>query len=368
MFAAVRHYWAPKTPGYELEYEDASSWDEAQGVAAVADGVSSAIFSRAWSEILTTALVADPLKDPATDGALTAWLHPHRQAWSERIDLPRLKWNQVAKLKQIGGGWATLLWLQMESAATSVIREGAAEDSDEANSEWRLTCHVIGDCNLFVVRDGQLRLSHPMQSSAAYAEKPHAVCSMNRGQDSQLTILTQSFDGSEGDTLALCTDAVGQWVWSELEQADGQFDWDRLWNWTTEDWHAEIARQRADLKMPIDDCTLLLVRLGANSSTSPATPVNWPPAEPVETVDQPSEPVEYPDTGATEAAAESPAETGAISETATAAEPDPSAAGDVVHEPADRNDSPGEFVVGEVAEHAEDSVETASATDRVEET
>ncbi len=367
MFAAVRHFWAPKTPGYEPEYEDASSWDEARGIAAVADGVSSAIFSRAWSEILTTALVADPIKDPAADGALTAWLHPHRQAWSERIDLPRLKWNQVAKLKQIGGGWATLLWLLAEPAAGFENPEESGEDPTIAAAEWRLTCHAIGDCNLFVVRDGQLRWSHPMKSSAAYSEKPHAVCSMNRGQDSQLTIQTQSFDGSEGDVLALCTDAVGQWVWSELEQTGGQFDWDRLWDWTEDDWHAEIAQQRAHLKMPIDDCTLLLVRLGANTSTSAASPVIGPSADQVETVDQSSEPSGNPSSGTAESAVESRDDASEISETVMAADLDQTADGDAVHEPASGNDSTVEFMAGEDADHAEDSAETASTEDRVDE-
>lgn len=286
MFEVIQSFWAPKTPGYEQEYEDAANWNRGGTVAAIADGVSSAIFSRAWADILTTAVVTDPPDNPTVDGNLTSWLTPHRQAWSDRIELPKLKWNQVAKLNQIGGGWVTLLWLQLEQrAAPEIVAEDNCEealaadrvpdppDDDSAPAEQfpeesggtptscLMTCHAIGDCNLFVVRDGKVRLSHPMQSSAAYAQKPQAVCSMNRGQDGQLAIQTKTFDCEQGDLLVLCTDAVGQWLWSELEDRNGEIDWQQLARWSEDEWHAEVQRLRGESRMPIDDCTLILLRV-----------------------------------------------------------------------------------------------------------
>lgn len=294
MFEVVQSFWAPKTSGYEQEYEDAADWNPERGVAAIADGVSSAIFSRAWADILTAAVVTDPPTDPSVVGSLTAWLAPHRQTWSERIELPKLKWNQVAKLNQIGGGWVTLLWLQLVerpvtencaeingeqdnrpdqtpelTADDSAIVEGQRAAEAYQTTSWSMTCHAIGDCNVFVVRNGQLQFSHPMQSSSAYAQKPQAVCSMNRGQDGQLSVQTKTFDCESGDTLVLCTDAVGQWLWSELEQHNGEVDWQRLSNLTVEEWHFEVERLRGESRMPIDDCTLIILRVGPRVLATP---------------------------------------------------------------------------------------------------
>ena len=45
MPTASRVFWLPKDPGYAEEYEDACALDEERGRVAIADGVSSAIFS-----------------------------------------------------------------------------------------------------------------------------------------------------------------------------------------------------------------------------------------------------------------------------------------------------------------------------------
>ena len=286
MFEVIRALWAPKTYGYEQEYEDAANWNPSRGVAAICDGVSSAIFSRDWADILTTAIVTDPPVDLTADGSFRAWLDPHRKAWSQRIDLPNLKWNQLAKLNQIGGGWGTLLWLQLEQSfdraeQITSIEDGSSDltpvecsaiDEGPENGIWKMTCHAIGDCNVFIVRDGTLRLSHPMQSSSAYAQKPQAVCSRNHAHDGQLSILTGTFDCKAGDRLVMCTDAVGQWLWTELEQHSGEVDWQRLERLSDEEWRAEIEQLRGDSRMPIDDCTLVILRVGASIPSPLASP------------------------------------------------------------------------------------------------
>ena len=67
-----RVFWMPKDIGYEGDYEDAFALDEPRGVAAVADGVSSAIFSRQWADILTRAVIAGP--PDVSDESFWPWL------------------------------------------------------------------------------------------------------------------------------------------------------------------------------------------------------------------------------------------------------------------------------------------------------
>ena len=85
-----------KDPEQSSAYQDAAAMDAEHGVAAIADGVSSAIFSGPWAEILTEAAVADN-PDPDDQAAFAAWLH-HCKKWPERIDTSALAWFQRAKL------------------------------------------------------------------------------------------------------------------------------------------------------------------------------------------------------------------------------------------------------------------------------
>ena len=65
--------WFPKEIDFPREYEDASARSEKLGRAVIADGVSTAIFSRTWAQLLTRTAVANP--PPITDDAgLMSWV------------------------------------------------------------------------------------------------------------------------------------------------------------------------------------------------------------------------------------------------------------------------------------------------------
>ena len=62
--------WFPREIDFPREYEDASARSEKLGRAVIADGVSTAIFSRMWAQLLTRTAVANP--PPVTDDAKRA--------------------------------------------------------------------------------------------------------------------------------------------------------------------------------------------------------------------------------------------------------------------------------------------------------
>src|SRR5262245_4046871 len=160
-----RVFWLPKDPGYAEEYEDACALNLDHGRAAIADGVSSAIFSGVWARILTEAAVADPPDVQSTE--FWDWLAQRRREWSAAIDPASLTFFQRGKLRQCGGAFSTLLWLEWQP------QDGAIA--------WR--CKALGDGGLLHVRDGRLLAAFPIAAAADLHADPLTIASAPRSAD-----------------------------------------------------------------------------------------------------------------------------------------------------------------------------------------
>ncbi len=106
--------WMPKLGDDDSECEDAFAVVEDRGRAAIADGASEGIFSRAWSTLLTESVVAEPI-DPLDPDAVAGRLDTLRHEWLRRIDYPTRRYTQQSKVDQTGAG-ATLLIFQTTRA------------------------------------------------------------------------------------------------------------------------------------------------------------------------------------------------------------------------------------------------------------
>jgi hypothetical protein len=291
MRTAARVFWTPKDPGYADEYEDAFALDEARGVAAVADGVASAIFSRRWADLLTRAVVADP-PDVTSDG-FWDWLSARRGDWTAGLDLGRLSIFQRGKLQQCGGAFATLLW----------VTWGPAEDG----AGLRYQAFAAGDSGLLHVRDGRPLDAFPVRTAAELAGDPLTICSVNLHKDHLLAFRARVGEAATGDLLVLCTDALLGWALAEAE-AGAPPDWEAFWDLTADGFRDRIQGLRDDRKIRVDDTTLILVRVLADES-APAVPPDFVAPMPDAT------PEETPAPPAPEAAAPaepSPSENGAV--------------------------------------------------------
>ena len=249
----ARQLWFPRDSGSPRDYEDASSHSEALGRAVIADGVSSAIFSRLWSRLLTRHALRFP-PPVATDEAFMEWLAPLQRSWGsdDAILKARGDWARADKLRSIGAQ-ATLLAMDIEPLATQ----------PNEPAEYRLRVCAIGDSVLYLVRDGKKLFSFPLAESADFAMPPNVVSSIARDVSYAGRFLHLDERCREGDLLVLCTDAIGKWSMQEYE-AGVDVDWMRYWD-DTSAWQEDIQRLRAKHpadpgnRLVVDDCTLLLM-------------------------------------------------------------------------------------------------------------
>ena len=274
MLFESRVLWHPKDLAFANEYEDSFAIED-RGIVAVADGVSSAIFSRQWSDILTRAVVEQP--PDLQDGAgFQNWLVELRAQWRQAVDLNKLNFFQRQRLQQVGGGFSTLLWVELYPMEP-VEGEGGSE-------KYLLRCFAIGDCCLFHLRDGQLLHKFPLDDLKEFDAPPVTIGSVDTQTDHLLEFSNLEEVCLPGDELILSSDALAQWIYRCLE-AEEPVDWEKFWEISEDDWHAEVAFLRdlpSDRRMRVDDTTVVLLRLGSGAS----------PEDQVETEDRQAQSIE----------------------------------------------------------------------------
>jgi hypothetical protein len=243
-----RAFRLAKDAEHPEENQDACRTDAVRGVAAIADGVSSGIFSRDWARILTDAIV-DEAPNPDDKEAFAGWLAARRETWSGGIDVSQLAWHQKPKLRD--GAFSTLLWVEIR----------ALDDEDRRPEDpWRLRAFAVGDSCLFHVRDGKLLRTFPIEQADQFEENPVVIGSVDLNRDELVEFKLLDEYCRPGDLLVLCTDAVAAWAF-RLREAGSPPDWQSYWTMTEEAWRDEIAALRDRREMRYDDATLLLVRV-----------------------------------------------------------------------------------------------------------
>jgi hypothetical protein len=241
-------FWLAKDADEPDQYQDAFELDADRGIAAIADGVSSAIFSGPWARILTRAVVDEPpsLEDSE---AFQAWLAEQRQRWSAQIDSSRLTWYQRPKM--VDGAMTTLLWIEM--TPIEIGENGLAKN-------YRLRCFAIGDSCMFHVRNGETLAMFPSMQPEAFGLNPAVVASVDRKVDHLLEFHAWETTCLPDDLLVLCTDAIALWA-CQQSQAGQDVDWRSYCEQSDEGWQQEIFALRDSGEMRFDDSTLLLLRI-----------------------------------------------------------------------------------------------------------
>ncbi len=237
-----------KDPEQSSAYQDASCFDAEHGIATIADGVSSALFSGPWAAILAEAAVADS-PNPHDADAFATWLEAQRRRWAASIDTSSLAWFQKAKLP--AGAFSTLLYL----------RAHAVENSHEGSfGGYRLMAYAVGDSCLFQIRGGELVRTFPMQTAEQFEADPIVLGSVDLKRDHLLEFAFLDEMCYPGDQLVLCTDALAEWAVRSYETGDPP-SWDDFWQMSDDDWRSGIAWLRQERQMRVDDTTMLLLRV-----------------------------------------------------------------------------------------------------------
>lgn len=259
MFFVPRVLHIAKDAEYADEYEDAFAFDALRGIAAIADGVSSAIFSGQWAEILTRGVVANP-PCPGGNDHFSAWLAECRARWAESVDVAALPWNQKQKLRQVGGGFSTLLWVEV----------GPVDPGGTDGRDLRIRAYAIGDSCLFHIRAGQVLQTFPIQASAEFEQDPLSICSADLGKDALLEFRTLEADCQADDLLVLATDAIAQWALTTLE-AGIPPDWPAYVEMPEAAWRDHVVELRRAGRIRYDDTTLILLRVTPELQPPPST-------------------------------------------------------------------------------------------------
>jgi hypothetical protein len=230
------------------ENQDAFRADAARGIAAIADGVATALFAGQWARILTEATVVEP-PDPGDKNAFAAWLARRREAWNAQIDVSQLAWFQKPKLRE--GAFSTLLWVEI-----TPIDERDRQPQDP----WRLRAFAVGDSCLFHHRGDQLLRAFPVERAEELEADPVVIGSIDLNRDELVDF--KSYEGlcRPGDVLVLCTDAVADWALRNREAGRAPV-WEDYWERPEQAWQEEVIGLRRERQMRYDDATLLLLRV-----------------------------------------------------------------------------------------------------------
>lgn len=251
-----RTFKLAKDVGHPEEDQDVCRIDGRRGLAVVADGVASAIFSRSWATILCDALIQSP-PSPDEPESFARWLADCRDRWESQIDESRLSWFQKPKLPQ--GAFSTLVWLELTDAdrPDAGANDKAADKSSETSGyrAW-----AIGDSCMFHLRDGETLRMFPSLTLDDLQRDPLALGSVDLGRDAMIAFQSCAGRCRAGDLFVLCSDAVVGYVLRE-EELGREPPWQRWWDEDPEAWKAEILELREQRQLPHDDTTVVLLRL-----------------------------------------------------------------------------------------------------------
>jgi hypothetical protein len=244
----TRLFTLAKDPEQPAAYQDACSLDAEHHIAAIADGVSSALFSGPWAAILAETVVAES-PNPRDAEEFAAWLRQQRERWAASIDTSGLAWFQKAKLP--AGAFSTLLY-----ARVCEVENAPAG----AYGGYRLLAFALGDSCLFQVRNGELVRSFPLETSDQFESDPIVLGSVDLGRDHLLQFALLDEMCYPGDELILCTDAVAEWAVRCKELGEGPA-WSDFWQMSEDDWRSGVVWLRDQRQMRIDDATMLMLRV-----------------------------------------------------------------------------------------------------------
>ena len=225
-------------------------WDRSGRPArfAIADGATEAAFSKEWANILVNRFVdAHPLDMSNLSAAMFCqWLEPCQQEWGRQMRYRNIPWHGLAKVKT--GAAATFLGVHM--------RPGGGR----SELVWQAT--AVGDCCLFIVREGRLHTAFPVDDPGEFGNTPPLVCSNPSTGLGYEQMQQRGGYCRRGDLLILTTDAIACWALTQHQQgADPWSIIEELCNDLLSYREQWVVERRADHTMRNDDATLLAVRI-----------------------------------------------------------------------------------------------------------
>jgi hypothetical protein len=196
-------FWLPKRGNTNEEYEDSAAPMEAVETetdvyrCAVADGATETSFSGFWAKLLCDGFVAN------IDRAQL------KSEWADSVATKELAW--YAEQKAESGAYAALVGLTIKKA----------ENGD--GGIWE--AEAIGDCCLFLARDGALIDSFPMSQSDQFNSNPFLLASNFDEEKIGEMFVTKCGAWQNGDSFFLLSDAIACWTFKREEEHGDSINW-----------------------------------------------------------------------------------------------------------------------------------------------
>jgi hypothetical protein len=182
--------------------QDAVATAPELGRFAIADGVTNSDFSGEFARAVVQLWTRKPLARPEELGS---WLAPAQQAWEAEVaPLIAAKRNAWYNRGRRWLGHTTFVGARLENAGTG----------------QRLHLVGIGDTVAFLVRDGALTRSFPLQRSGEFSDEVQALPSAG---DPPFAPVTEAWEVRPGDEIFLATDALAAWILAEVESGSSPF-------------------------------------------------------------------------------------------------------------------------------------------------
>lgn len=233
----VEEYWLPKRGSTKEEYEDAIRVNKRGLRFAVADGASESSFAGLWARLLVESFAQGRLcrRSPST---FPRDVSPLRRQWQQEIRGRSLPW--YAELKAAAGAFAAFVGLKVRRSR---------------KAWWAI---AVGDCCLFLIRQGRLERAFPIESVEGFPSRPFLLHSLSTsGVDKQLIHITEG-DWQPGDTFLLMSDALATYFLTALASSqtpDSLLSFDR----TPQGFISWITDLRDDHLIRNDDVSLVIV-------------------------------------------------------------------------------------------------------------
>jgi len=242
----------PKHPEFPEANEDKLRACDSRQMYIISDGASESYNSTLWAEIIVAAWYASPPRR-----RFSQWLRRAIAEYELRTNVAAMSWSQEAAFER--GSFASLLAINW-------------------HSQTLLRVTAVGDSEVLIVRDGEIKWAFPYDHADRFRERPNLLSTIlgkNLGPFFRQAIKAVLADRSDGpchadvpllelnDRMLCVTDALGEWLLRD--SVDHKDRLSSVLNLTSDDEFSSLVENaRLSGTMRRDDTTLLTLGLARN--------------------------------------------------------------------------------------------------------
>ncbi|WP_299412660.1 protein phosphatase 2C domain-containing protein [Acaryochloris sp. IP29b_bin.148] len=232
----------PKEGESQENNQDAACCNDGGTLLAIADGVSSSLFSKEWAQILTRKFCQNTyISLKALHKHWYYWLHPLQEDWRNFYlsKVASLPWYAKGSTHKDHGS-ATFLGLKIHKYASN-------------KGYWEAIS--IGDSCLFQIHPKEKKISsYPQIKSHEFSSVSVCTSSLPEYNSRIPNLWTGEYD--KGDYFILATDAIAQWIVKSLEEQKFDENFTKINN--SEQFSDYIDHLRVQKEIHNDDTSIVL--------------------------------------------------------------------------------------------------------------